>query len=433
MNKLYILLPLVSALATGCGSHHKPPHDSSIAVTVTNLNVFGGGDVSFATSLNQDVHTLGFGKSVTINYAGMVNGYAKYPNIRVQGRDDCVIAEVWPTTIYRLVPLIASPQCKFINNSDGTIDCHGIYTITCNILGSVAIKASGTSDPVTVRLSTKTAATLEAAAPVQLDSYNKYNASAKLKSQSTYNVNVSPLLDSRDYVASFPKTVNSNAKTVAVEYKRTDKRLVAPVSANEFNRNQLISEHYNAAIITGLHYSAGKIVSGANAVELTRLSSTDSFKTFLAFSAADVSAPGFLDALPSNVNLIIDLSTVKDTKFVDFANQFAKKFPHAQLSFSVPANLDSKHAQALQSVLQNLGSSKQGWNGFVNLPAVSLTKQSAPAFLTGLSSQNIIISVADSVDASTAYSNLKAQVTGLVVTPDANTKPMSIAKAVFLS
>ena len=150
----------------------------------------------------------------------------------------------------------------------------------------------------------------------------------------------------------FPKTVNINAKTLTVEYKPTSKYLIAPSAATEFNRAALIAQHYNAAIITGIHYKSGEFVADNVALDLQKFASTATFTNLISISAAEISKPGLLDSLPRNTNIILDLSSAKDTSFVDFSRKFAQKYPQAKLAFKLPLNFDSSLAVALQNLLQ---------------------------------------------------------------------------------
>jgi hypothetical protein len=336
--------------------------------------------------------------------------------------------------VSKIIPLTADTSCTWSVSNMGwsPAACGASLLVTCT--AGVSVTAKNAIQPVSVSLQPQSSngKKLQSLAPLSLSASNSYKASANLDAPA-YKVAVTPQLDDRDYVARYPKTLAASANSLSVDYVPSTQHLVTAVDYKDLNAVSLQAAHYNAVFITGIEYKAGQFSAHGKKIDINALANNmpEGLSAFIKIKPADLQSASSL--LPAGFGLAVDVSTAQDIDAVARLHDASAQTP---LVLIVPqdANLSKNCSAKLSNVLQSLRASNT-WQGFVDLPIDELTAASAPTYLSGLSSEHVVVSDDLAPSASQAIKDYKAvsgKVSGLQVS-NSISGTLPLADAVFLS
>ena len=302
------------------------------------------------------------------------------------------------------------------------------------MLPKIICKANNAISPVKVSFkpSSKQKNNIKTTAPLLLSASNSYQAKAKLN-VAQYAMDVTPKLDSRDYVATYPATFKPGTSSIAINYTASAKILATAVPYKQFNANNLQAAHYNTAYITGLSFKSGKFIADNKTVSLTALPA--GFTAFIKLQPADLNLPGLVQALPKSYGVVVDFSKHQDAASLSNISNLHTQSAATPLAFILPSKVSSNFATQLSDMLTKLQSSKS-WNGFVDLPISALATDVAPEYLTGLSTKHVLASdftaTAATAQLASDYTASEQKMTGLMIQANSKIDTSALANKVFL-
>ena len=405
---------------------------SKVGVSVTDVTV--SADQTISIQLNPggrlDLHLT---PGVNTLYKLSTGAWTKDESVNVTATSDNCIIDDESHSVTRI--LTASNDCKYSSNVPGgwvPSDCGHDFTLSNCTSSGLKVSAKNASQPVSLSLKHQDTHSLKSIAPLNLSATNSYKAEAKLSS-GNYDLSVSPVLDGLNYIATFPKTIKSSAKSLTISYQPSSQYLVAEVAYPNFNINSLLGAHYNTAYITGLDYNAGVLSSNGKAANLAALAASlknSGFNALLQLQPVDLNNPGLMQAVPQNLGIVIDLSAADNANFVNFARKLHQLHPQAVLAFKLPDSLNPRLEGPLQALLQELQTDKVSWHGFVAVPYATLAKPEV--YLAGINSSHVVVFVSKADFTASSYNTIATKVSGLVLKNDAKAVPLTLAKAVLL-
>lgn len=285
--------------------------------------------------------------------------------------------------------------------------------------------------------------------PVILNNANHHTQKLPVQPKQHYQLSVSPLVDSQDKVAHYPKDITTNTKNIKIDYQPSSAHLVTKMALTTAAINQLglIQQHgYNALIWSGVQLTK-------HGFSLAKTYDQTDFATVWSQAQAALRGHAYLHSLieldakqlaqaPQSTlptgcaGLALDLSAVTQANSQEMMRHILswhQQHPSALLVLEVPSALaqDQAVSTLYRALLQPVGKQQLSWQGWVQLPLKSIA-----ANKLGVLPTRLVAVMPKSTDNDlTAYP--KAEVNGMVLdyqdlvsmNADTNIKSLVLAPA----